>query len=77
LGSVLVVREWYLDGKEKIDSRFRGNDIWRSGNDIWSNEIAAPSSKAHHNRGININHIYLQMVKSVKTVGKYLLESYI
>jgi len=24
LGSVLVVSECYLDGKEKIDSRFRG-----------------------------------------------------
>jgi len=23
----LVVSEWYLDGKEKIDSNFRGNDI--------------------------------------------------
>ena len=33
--SVLVVSEWYLDGKEKIDSRLRGNDIWGGGNDKW------------------------------------------
>jgi len=26
LQSVLVVSEWYLDEKEKIDSRLRGND---------------------------------------------------
>jgi len=35
LGDVLLVSEWYLDGKEKIDSHFRGNDIWGGGNDIW------------------------------------------
>ena len=34
LRDVLVVSEWYLDGKEKIDSRLRGNDIWGGRNDI-------------------------------------------
>ena len=30
---LLVYGKQYLYGKEKIDSRFRGNDIWRGGND--------------------------------------------
>ena len=46
-----------------MDSHFHGNDIK-------SNEIAALSSKAHDNRGININHIYLQMGKMCKVCGK-------
>ena len=35
-----------------------------------SNEIAALSSKAHDNRRIDINHIYLQMGKMCKVCGK-------
>jgi len=35
-----------------------------------SNEIAVLSSKAYDNRGININHIYLQMGKMCKVCGK-------
>jgi hypothetical protein len=34
-----------------------------------SNEIAMLSSKAHDNRGININKIYLQMGKMCKVWG--------
>jgi len=31
LRDLLVVAEWYSDGKEKTDSRLRGNDIWGGG----------------------------------------------
>ena len=48
LRDVLVISEWYSDGKEKIDSRFRGNDIR-------SNEMSALSSKAHDNRRLILN----------------------
>jgi len=43
----------------KMDSHFHGNDIWGSGNDIWSNEIPTLSSKALNDRGIKTNNIYL------------------
>ena len=45
-----------------MDSHFHGN-IGGMGMTETSNEIATLSSKAHDNRGTNINHIYLQMGK--------------
>jgi len=45
-----------------MDSHFHGNDIR-------SNEISTLSSKAHDNKGININYIYLQMGKMCKVCG--------
>ncbi|MBU4562479.1 hypothetical protein KKB17_03615 [bacterium] len=45
-----------------MDSHFHGNDIK-------SNEIAALFSKALDDRGIKINHIYLQMGKMCKVCG--------
>ena len=60
----LVNSEQYLDGREKIDSHFRGNDIQRSGNGRsgrdnederykGSNEITALSSKVRNDRSLS------------------------
>ena len=38
-----------------MDSHFHGNDVWKSGNDVRSNEITALSSKARNDRGIKTN----------------------
>jgi hypothetical protein len=53
LRGVLVVSELYLDEKEKIDSRLRGNDIWRSGNDIW---------RSGNDRGFKTNNILINLL---------------